>query len=58
MKKGEEGIRRYLATVPGRFEFVFTPEHSSWLNLVEEIDPSEEYNEADIEKRRFKIAEK
>ena len=27
--------RRYLATVPGRFEFVFTPRHGSWLNLVE-----------------------
>ena len=24
-----------LATVPGRFEFVFTPKHGSWLNLVE-----------------------
>ena len=27
--------RHYLATVPGRFEFVFTPKHGSWLNLVE-----------------------
>ena len=27
--------RRYLATVPGRFEFVFTPKHGSWLNMVE-----------------------
>lgn len=27
--------RTYLATVPGRFEFVFTPAHGSWLNLVE-----------------------
>jgi len=27
--------RRYLATVTGRFEFVFTPKHGSWLNLVE-----------------------
>ena len=25
----------YLATKPGRFEFVFTPKHGSWLNLVE-----------------------
>jgi transposase len=25
----------YLATVPNRFEFVFTPKHGSWLNLVE-----------------------
>ena len=27
--------RKYLATVPGRFEFVFTPKHGSWLNMVE-----------------------
>lgn len=27
--------RRYLAEVPGRFEFVFTPKHGSWLNMVE-----------------------
>lgn len=27
--------RRYLATIPGRFEFVFTPKHGSWLNMVE-----------------------
>ena len=27
--------RRYLATVPGRFEFVFTPKHGSWPDLVE-----------------------
>jgi transposase len=27
--------RLYLATMPGRFEFVFTPKHGSWLNLVE-----------------------
>jgi transposase len=25
----------YLATVPNRFEFIFTPVHASWLNLVE-----------------------
>ena len=30
-----EETRKYLATVPGRFEFVFTPRHGSWLNLVE-----------------------
>ena len=30
-----EDTRRYLATVPGRFEFVFTPKHGSWLNLIE-----------------------
>ncbi len=27
--------RKYLATKPGRFEFVFTPKHGSWLNLIE-----------------------
>lgn len=30
-----EETRRYIASVPGRFEFVFTPKHGSWLNLVE-----------------------
>ena len=30
-----EATRKYLATVPGRFEFVFTPKHGSWLNMVE-----------------------
>lgn len=30
-----EVTRKYLSTVPGRFEFVFTPKHGSWLNLVE-----------------------
>ncbi len=30
-----EKTRKYLATIPGRFEFVFTPKHGSWLNLVE-----------------------
>lgn len=27
--------REYLATVPGRFLFVFTPVHASWLNIIE-----------------------
>ena len=27
--------QRYLNTVPNRFEFVFTPKHGSWLNLIE-----------------------
>lgn len=27
--------KKYLATVAGRFKFVFTPKHGSWLNLVE-----------------------
>lgn len=25
----------YLNTIPGRFEFVFTPKHGSWLNMIE-----------------------
>ena len=28
-------VTQYLKSVPGRFEFVFTPKHASWLNLVE-----------------------
>jgi transposase len=27
--------RQYLASVPNRFEFIFTPKHGSWLNLIE-----------------------
>ena len=27
--------RKYLARKPGRFKFVFTPTHGSWLNLIE-----------------------
>ena len=27
--------RKYLKTVPDRFEFVFTPKHGSWLNMIE-----------------------
>jgi len=27
--------RKYLETRPGRFVFVFTPTHGSWLNLIE-----------------------
>lgn len=30
-----EETRKYLTSVPGRFEFVFTPKHGSWLNMVE-----------------------
>lgn len=32
--KSKETIR-FLATLPGRFEFIFTPKHGSWLNIVE-----------------------
>ncbi len=27
--------RAFLATIPNRFEFTFTPTHGSWLNLIE-----------------------
>jgi transposase len=27
--------QKYLASVPNRFEFTFTPKHGSWLNLIE-----------------------
>lgn len=27
--------QRYLKTVPNRFEFIFTPTHGSWLNMIE-----------------------
>lgn len=30
-----EETRKYLACVPMRFEFVFTPKHGSWLNMIE-----------------------
>ncbi len=26
---------KYLKTIPGRFDFVFTPKHGSWLNMIE-----------------------
>jgi transposase len=29
--------RRYLASVPQRFQFVFTPKHASWLNIIENL---------------------
>ncbi len=27
--------KTYLETGPGRFEFVFTPKHGSWLSVIE-----------------------
>jgi len=27
--------KKYLLTKPGRFDFVFTPKHGSWLNIIE-----------------------
>lgn len=29
--------RQYLAGVPNRFDFVFTPTHGSWLNIIESL---------------------
>ena len=29
--------RVYLSNVPNRFEFVFTPKHGSWLNIIESL---------------------
>lgn len=29
--------RKYLAHVPNRFDFVFTPKHGSWLNIIESL---------------------
>ena len=28
-------VKDFLSTVPGRFIFVFTPKHASWLNMIE-----------------------
>ena len=27
--------KKFLSTVPNRFEFIFTPKHGSWLNMIE-----------------------
>jgi len=29
--------RRYLSKIPNRFEFIFTPTHGSWLNIIESL---------------------
>lgn len=29
--------QNYLETVPQRFQFVFTPKHASWLNIIESL---------------------
>lgn len=29
--------RQYLSSVPNRFDFVFTPKHGSWLNIIESL---------------------
>lgn len=28
-------VKAFLATMPGRFVFIFTPKHGSWLNMIE-----------------------
>jgi transposase len=28
-------VKTFLSTLPGRFVFVFTPKHGSWLNMIE-----------------------
>ncbi len=28
-------VNQFLSTMPGRFVFVFTPKHGSWLNIIE-----------------------
>ena len=28
-------VKQFLATMPGRFVFIFTPKHGSWLNMIE-----------------------
>lgn len=28
-------VKQFLSTMPGRFVFVFTPKHVSWLNMIE-----------------------
>lgn len=33
--RSSKETRDYFATVPGRFEFIFTSKYGSWLNLVE-----------------------
>ncbi len=32
-----EDTKDYLKTVPQRFQFVFTPKHASWLNIIESL---------------------
>ncbi len=32
-----EETQKYLQTVPQRFQFVFTPKHASWLNIIESL---------------------
>ena len=29
--------REYLSTVPNRFDFVFTPKHGSWSDIIESL---------------------
>ena len=34
-RSASKQTRAFLATLPNRFEFTFTPKHGSWLNLIE-----------------------
>ena len=34
-------VKAYLATKNNRFEFVYTPKHGSWLNLIDNLGTSE-----------------
>ena len=36
MHKSKE-TQKYLETVPQRFQFIFTPKHASWLNIIESL---------------------
>ena len=29
--------QQYLASIPQRFQFIFTPKHASWLNIIESL---------------------
>ena len=58
--------QEYLNTVPGRFEFVFTPTHGSWLNMVEGffskltkqmLNGIRVSNEAELEQRIYQYFE-
>ena len=37
-----EETRKYLITISGRFEFIFTPKHGAWLNLMSIHCPSKD----------------
>ena len=51
-----EEIGRYLATRPGRFVYVRTPNHGSWLNLIEAVLSKNELNFPTLFSGEFKAA--